>query len=203
MDDRRGVGTRHPCAEGRGAAAALDRPEWRHDQAPAHVHHVDGCAVRRRSALRPIPDAAQVAGIPERGDRHPVPAGLCDPEVHGLLPDCLPEAVVAVDDRERLGLALDLDASAREDLAVLHPLHVAAGAEHPVRVVSAQIGAGEPPCDATGLLGIAAGAFEDRADESLHRRRIDVDLTVRAVNRGVRAPAHPRASAMALAHAAL
>ena len=76
-----------------------------------------------------------------------------------------------------------------------------------MRIVPAEVGAGEPPRDAPGLLGIAAGALEDRADETLHRRRVDVDLSVRATDRGNpvhrRAPAHPRASAIALAHAAL
>ena len=76
-----------------------------------------------------------------------------------------------------------------------------------MRIVPAEVGAGEPPRDAPGLLGIAAGALEDRADETLHRRCVDVDLTARAADRGDpvhrRAPAHARASAIALAHAAL
>ena len=88
---------------------------------PAHVHHVDGRAVRLRRALRPVPDAAEVAGVLQSGDRHSVPARLLDPEVHGLLADRLPEAVAAVDDRNHLGLALDLDAPSRQDLAGLHP----------------------------------------------------------------------------------
>ena len=248
VDDGRLAGNRHPGAERRGAAAALDCAERREDQAPAHVHHVDGGAARLRRTLGPVPDAAEVAGVLQRGDRHAVTARLLDPEVHRLLPDRLPEAVVAVDHRERLGLALDLDAPAREDLALSHPLHVAAGAEHSVRIVSAKIRAGEPPRDAVGLLGVAAGALEDGADEALHRGRIDMNLTVGAADRAAariraaarvraafhsrvlcdpcaafhsrvlgdpraalrsgapgdpRAPAHPRASAIALAHAAL
>ena len=130
-------------------------------------------------------------------------ARLRDPEIDGLLPDGLPESVVAVDDREHLGLAFDLDAPARKNLADLHPLHVAAGAEHAMGIVSAEIRAGESPRDAAGLLGIAAGAFEDRTDEAFHRRGIDVNLTVRAADGGIRVAAHPRASATALAQAAL
>ena len=72
-----------------------------------------------------------------------------------------------------------------------------------MRIMPAKICAGEPPCDTAGLLGIAAGALEDRTDEALHRLRIDIDLSVRAADRGFRVPAHPRASAIALAHAAL
>ena len=76
-----------------------------------------------------------------------------------------------------------------------------------MRIVPTEVGAGEPPRDAPGLLGIAAGALEDRADEALHRRCGDADLSVRAADRGDpvhrRVPAHPRASAIALAHAAL
>ena len=196
-----------PAQNGEVLPAALDRAERRDDQAPAHVHHVDGRAVRLRRALRPVPDASQVARVPERGDRHPMPACLLDPEVHGLLADRLSEPVAAVDDRDHLGLALDPDALPRHDLAGLHPLQVAAGAEHAVRVVPAQVGAGEPPRDAPGLHGVAAGTLEDRSDEALHGRCVDVDLPARAADRRApthhRVPAHPRASAMALAQAAL
>ena len=173
------------------------------DEAPAHVHHVDGRAVRLRGAFRPVADAAEVTGVLERGDRHPVTARLLHAEVHRLLPDRLPEAVAAVHDREHLGLALDLDAPAREDLAVLHPLHVAAGAEHAVRIVSAKIGAGEPPCDAAGLHRVAPGVLEDPGHEALHGPGFDVDLSVRPADRGDGPRRHARASAMAAAHAAL
>ena len=76
-----------------------------------------------------------------------------------------------------------------------------------MRVVPAEVRAGEMPRDTPGLLGVAAGALEDRADEALHGRCVDEDLPVRAADRGARTdhriPAHPRASAMALAQAAL
>ena len=203
VDDGRLARTRHPGAERRGAAATLDRSERRDDEAPAHVHHVDGRAVRLRGALRPVADAAEVTGVLERGDRHAVTARLRDTEVHRLLADRLTETVAAVDDREHLGLALDLDAPAGEDLAVLHPFHVAAGAKHAVRIVSAKIGAGEPPCDASGFHRIAAGVLEDAGHEALHRPGVDVDLSVRPANRGDGGGGHARASAIAPAHAAL
>ena len=197
------AGSRDSGAERRRAAAAFDRAVRRDEQAAAHVHHVDGCAVGLRGALRPVSDAAEVAGIPERGDRHPVPARLFDPDVDRLLADRLSESAAAVDDGQRLGLAHHLHPPAGEDPSVPHPLHVTVGAEHAVGVVSAKIGAGEPPRDAMGLFRIAAGAFEDRAHEPLHRRRIHAHLPLGAAHVRAFVRDHPRVSASVLAHAAV
>ena len=56
-----------------------------------------------------------------------------------------------------------------------------------MRIVPAKVRAGEAPSDAVGFLRAAAGAFEDRADEALHRLRLDADLPARAADRGARA----------------
>ena len=73
--------------------------------------------------------------------------GLGDAEPRRELADHLPEAAIAVDDRERVAVEHDGRRRVRLEPALAHPFEVLADAKHAVRIVTDEIGIDEPPRD--------------------------------------------------------
>ena len=95
---------------GQAALGAADRGD--EDAQAASVDEVQGEQARRDGHLRPVADAAQVAGVAQGDHRHARAAPtLSMPSSHRLLAHRLAEAELAVDDGERLVLEDDLAAT--------------------------------------------------------------------------------------------
>ena len=105
-DDRRAAGNRHSRGDrvGRQPAllAAVGRDE---DAAAAGVHEVERDLALPGGHLGPVADPAQVAGIPQRHQRHAELGALVEGELHRLLADHLAESEPAVEHGHDLVLA--------------------------------------------------------------------------------------------------
>ena len=122
---------------------------------------MDRDQARRRRALRPFADPAEMAGIAQRDRGEPGRLRLRDADVDRLRRDRLAEAVVAVDDGEG-GRVDDAGQSLiGRQLALERPVDIARHADDAVAVVAGEIGADERGGNAARLLLAAADAGED------------------------------------------
>ena len=106
-------------------------------------------------------------------DRHPGRTGLVDAQLHGLHPDGLAEAVVAVDEGEGVALGQHGHGAVGVLDALLQPLGVAQGAADAVAVVADEVGTDERLGDAGTLGGRSAGGGEDLGDDAAERCGMD------------------------------
>ena len=172
-DQRVLAGPRDADAIGRSREATLHATERRHEDAARSVDEMDRHEARFGRHLRPVTDAADMAGIAQRHRRKTVLEALVDADLHRLRSHGLAEAVLAVDHGDHRRIDQHVDLHVGNDGAGLLLRGIARHADHAVTVVARQVGTDEVATDAATLLFRASRRGKDVRDEGFEFLRLD------------------------------
>ncbi len=167
--DGRGAVARDPGAKRRGRQPAIQPAERRNQYRARGVDEMNRDEPRRRGALRPFADPADVAGIAQRNRRKPHAFRFFDAEVDGDRRHRLAEAEPAVEDADHRRVHDPLDRLIGNDLAYAHGVDVARHADDPMAVMAGEIGVDQRAGHAVRFLRQAAGAGENVGAVALER----------------------------------
>ena len=143
---------------------------------------MDRDQTRRGGALRPLADAADMAGVAQRNCGKAGRLGFFNADVDGHRRRRLPEAEAPVDDADDRRIDEALDRLVGNELACANPIDVTRHANDAMAVVTGEIGVNKGGGDAARFFGAAADASENLGAEIRQRAGGDVNRHVGALD---------------------
>ena len=141
--DGRGVLARDADAKGRRRQPALEAAERRDQDRARGVDEMDRDETRRRGALRPFADAADMAGIAQRDRGEARRLRFLNADIDGHRRHRLAKAEATVDDADHGRVNNTFDRLVGNEVAGADPIDVTRHADDAVAVVAGQIGVDE------------------------------------------------------------
>jgi hypothetical protein len=159
------IGERHADRQRIGGEPPVAAAEGRDAHRARGVEKMQRYLPRGGGDLGPVAEASQVTAIAKANHRDAGLRRFRDAEARRELADDLPEAAIAVDDRERVAVENDRRRRIGLEPARVHPLEIFADAQNAVRIVPDEIGIDEPLRDRPRLRLARAARLHDGGDD--------------------------------------